>query len=126
MNEVSRKLLVRDHNGKCYLPAEDIGRYAVDDGLIGRLIRMGLLKVKKQNSGKMLMPTDLLSGRKFGRIILVSRREDFADPEKEIVEAKPVFGLSLEAVRKLVQLGSVIQVGSVNNERPGDRANVEE
>ena len=87
-----------------FLPLESLDSYAKEDGVIVHLKKIGMISTKKVAGHKVTILSDLFKSSRCGRIIWAVRREDFMEGGRDILEAVPVFALTLEAAKRLVDL----------------------
>ncbi len=103
-NDIDR-LIIRDLCGKHLFPLENIDVLAGGGrNVFGNLRKLGMIKMRKVGGRKIPVLADIFKGRRCGRLVWVAGRSDFKSTERDLIEAKPAFCLTLEAARELVKL----------------------
>lgn len=103
-NDIDR-LTIRDLCGKHLFPLENIDILAGGArDVLGHLRKLGMVKMRKVGGRKIPVLADIFKGRRCGRLAWVAAREDFEKTDRDLIEGRPAFCLTLEAARELVKL----------------------
>ena len=110
-----QKLFIRcAKNGKTYLPVDTLGEYSGrGDAVFGELGMLGLLRRKDFEGFKTRMPTKLFMNQKFGRMLWISRKDDFTGDCSAACESRPAYCLTPEGARELLRLHGLRYGGDV-------------
>lgn len=112
------KLFIRcAKTGKTYLPLDTLGEYSGrGDAVFSELGMLGLLRRKEFEGYKTRMPARLFMNQKFGRMLWLSRKDDFTVECPAVREARSSYCLTPEGARELLRLHGLRHGDADNSE----------
>ena len=102
-----KKMYVRTYMGGHYLPSTSLPFYSGRETILGDLRQMGLLELKTVEGHKIMVPSEIMAGRKFGKVLYLAHRDAFENSERDTLVATPMFCFKSAAVAELVKLHNI-------------------